>query len=186
MAGGVERNVISLLREQLKTINELLEGTVDDVTQEQAHWIPPGVAMPIGATYAHVVVSQDGVINGMLKGGAPLFASKYAGKTGLSEMPPDFDPEKPGLPDWSAWSRKVKVDLPAFRKYAQAVYAASDEYLATLRGKDLDRPIDLTALGFGQSTVGFLVNNAVLGNAFTHCGEISCLKGLQGKKGYPF
>ena len=48
----VERNVISLLREQLKTANELVEGTVDDVTPEQAHWIPPGVAMPIGASYA--------------------------------------------------------------------------------------------------------------------------------------
>src|SRR4030065_711410 len=152
---GVERNVISLLREQLKTVHEILEGTMADVTPEAAHWIPPGVAMPIGATYAHVVVSQDGVINGMLKGGAPLFASSWAGKTGLSELPPEVDPKKPGLPDWSAWSRKVKVDLPAFRKYAQAVYAASDEYLATLRGKDLDRAIELTALGVGQSTMGF-------------------------------
>ncbi len=186
MAGRVERNVISLLREQLKGVNDLLEATVADVTREEAHWIPPGVAMPIGATYAHVVVSQDGVINGMLKGGAPLFASSWAGKTGLSELPPDVDRKKPGLPDWHAWSRKVKVDLPAFRKYARAVYAASDEYLATLRGKDLDRPVDLTALGFGHSAMGFVINTAVLGNAFTHCGEISCLKGLKGKKGYPF
>ena len=60
-----------------------------DVTPEQAHWIPPGVALPIGASYAHVVVGQDSVINGMLKGGAPLFASSWAGKTGLSELPPD-------------------------------------------------------------------------------------------------
>ncbi|MGB3399654.1 MAG: DinB family protein [Candidatus Deferrimicrobiaceae bacterium] len=182
----VGRNVISLLREQLKSGIELVEGTMADVTPEQAHWIPPGVALPIGASYAHVVVGQDSVINGMLKGGAPLFASSWAGKTGLSELPPDVDPKKQGLPDWSAWSRKVKVDLPVFRKYAQAVYAVSDEYLATLRGKDLDRPVDLTVLGFGQSTMGFLINNAVLGHAFTHCGEISCLKGLQGKKGYPF
>lgn len=120
------------------------------------------------------------------EGGAPLFASSWAGKTGISEIPPDIDPEKPGLPDWSAWSRKVKVDLSAFRQHAQAVYGASDEYLATFRGKDLDRPIDLTTLGFGQSTVGFVINNVVLGSAFTHCGEISCLKRLQGKKGYPF
>ncbi len=27
--------------------------------------------------------------------------------------------------------------------------------------------------------------NGIVGNGFTHCGEISCLKGLQGKRGYP-
>jgi hypothetical protein len=80
----------------------------------------------------------------------------------------------------------VKVDLPALQKYAQAIFAASDEYLTTLRGKDPDHPMDLTAPGFGQSTMGFMINNAVMGNAFTHCGEISCLKGMQGGKGYPF
>lgn len=181
-----ERNVISLLREQLKAVHELLEGTMADVTPELAHWIPPGAALPIGATYAHVVTSEDGVINGMFRGGAPLFAGDWAKKTGLSELPPSFDPRKPGFPDWSGWSRKVKVDLPAFRKYAQAVYASSDDFLASIRGKDLDRPVDLGTLGLGQSTLGFVINHGILGNAFTHCGEISCLKGLQGKRGYPF
>ncbi|MGZ8429193.1 MAG: DinB family protein [Candidatus Deferrimicrobiaceae bacterium] len=183
---GAERNVISLLREQLKAVHEILEGTMAGVTPEAAHWIPPGIALPIGATYAHVVVSEDGVINGMFQGGAPLFAAAWAGKTGLSELPPSFDPKKPGFPDWSGWSRTVKVDLPALKKYAQAVYAASDDYLASLRSRDLDRPVDLTALGLGPSTVGYVINNGILGNGFTHCGEIACLKGLQGKRGYPF
>ncbi|MGZ9148193.1 MAG: DinB family protein [Candidatus Deferrimicrobiaceae bacterium] len=183
---GAERNVISLLREQRKAVHEILEGPMADVTPEAAHWIPPGIALPIGATYAHVVVSEDGVINGMFQGGAPLFAAAWAGKTGLSELPPSFDPKKPGFPDWSGWSRTVKVDLPALKKYAQAVYAASDDYLASLRSRDLDRPVDLTALGLGPSTVGYVINNGILGNGFTHCGEIACLKGLQGKRGYPF
>jgi len=30
-----------------------------------------------------------------------------------------------------------------------------------------------------------LLAAGVLGNCLTHCGEISCLKGLQGLKGYP-
>jgi hypothetical protein len=56
---GKGRNIISLLREMMKNVNELLEGTMADVTAEQAHWIPPGVANPIGATYALVVLSSD-------------------------------------------------------------------------------------------------------------------------------
>jgi hypothetical protein len=182
---GKGRNVISLLRELMKNVNDLLEGTMADVTPEQAHWIPPGAAMPIGAHYAHVVLSQDGAVNGVFKGGVPLFAVGWAGKNGVSELPPSPDPGKPGFTDWSGWSRKVKVDLPAMRKYAMAVYAATDEYLATLSPEDLERPVDLTALGLGKSTMGWVITNGIVGNGFTHCGEISCLKGLQGKRGYP-
>lgn len=79
----------------------------------------------------------------------------------------------------------MKVDLAATRKYATAVYAASDEFLASCSPGDLERPVDLTAVGLGISTMGFIIHNGIVGNGFTHCGEISCLKGLQGKRGYP-
>lgn len=182
---GKGKDITSWLRELVRDANALLEATMADVTAEQAHWIPPGAAIPIGAHYAHVVLSQDGAINGLLKGGAPLFAAAWAGKTGVSELPPSADPGKPGFPDWSSWSRKVKVDLAEMRKYAKAVYAASDEFLASLLPGDLERPADLSFVGLGESTVGFVIHNAIVGNGFTHCGEISCLKGMQGKRGYP-
>lgn len=41
-----------MLRKLVKNVNEMLEGTMADVTAEQAHWIPPGVAIPIGAVGA--------------------------------------------------------------------------------------------------------------------------------------
>ena len=181
-----EKKAVSLLREEIKTAHQYLEGTLGDVTEELVHWIPPGTALPVGATYAHVVVSEDATINGMLKGEVPLFAGPWAGKVGVSELPPPPDPKKPGFPDWSAWSRSVKVDLAALRKFAKAVYSATDWYLASLTDDALDRPADLSALGMGKSTVRFVLVNGVLGNALTHCGEIACLKGLQGKRGYPF
>src|SRR3972149_6163208 len=87
----------------------------------------------------------EGTEGGGAPGQAPRSAAAGAGKTGLSELPPSFDPKKPGFPDWSGWSRKVKVDLPALNAYAQAVYAASDDYLASLRGKDPGPPVDLAA-----------------------------------------
>jgi hypothetical protein len=174
-----------MLREQLQRATGLLESTMEGVTSEQAHWLPSGRANSIAANYAHVVVGQDGVVNGRLKGGAPLFASTWSGRVGLSEMPPGPDAQKPGFPDWSGWARRVKVDLPAFRGYAQAVYAASDTYLASLGDEDLGQSIDLGALGLGKMTLAQILIAGVLGNCLTHCGEISCLKGLQGLKGYP-
>ncbi len=162
-----------------------MEATVGNVTTDEAHWSPPGVASPLVANYAHVVVGEDATVNGMLKGDVPLFASEWAGKTGISELPPGPDPNAPGFPDWSGWSHRVRVDLSAMRKYAEAVYAASDEYLASLTDDDLDRSVDLSVLGLGERSLRYLLTNGILGNAFTHCGEISCLKGLQGKRGYP-
>lgn len=79
----------------------------------------------------------------------------------------------------------VTAEQAQMRKYAMAVYAASDEFLATLSPEDLERPVDLTALGLGKSTMEWVITNGIVGNGFTHCGEISCLKGLQGKRGYP-
>lgn len=35
------------------------EATVSDVTEEQAHWQPPGIANPIAAVYAHAIVGAD-------------------------------------------------------------------------------------------------------------------------------
>jgi len=178
-----ENRAVALLRDQVKEAIQWLEGVTADLTPEDAHWKPPGTALPAGAVYAHAVTAMDAVVNAILKGGAPLFAAEWAGKTGLSELPPGPDPAKPGMPDWTAWSRSVKIDLAIHRRYAKAVQAAIDDYLATLSDADLGRPIDLSALGFGRVTVEFLLNNAVLGHAFSHGGEIACLKGLRGKKG---
>jgi len=173
-------DAVSLFRQQLQDAHWLLEETMKDVTAEQAHWAPPGIANPLGASYAHCVLSEDFLINGMLKGSAPLAVSAWAGKLGLSEPPP------PPTEPWDKWGRKVQVDVQALREYAQAVYKASDEYLASVSGDTLNRPLDLSAFGAGEQTVAWLLTNAVVGHVAGHCGEVSCLKGLQGAKGYPF
>lgn len=175
-------DAISLLRDYVQDARGFFEGTIQDVTPEQAHWSPPGQANPLGANVAHVVFSEDMAINGLLQGKAPLAATNWAGKTGVSDPPPDGA----ASPAWGEWARKVKVDLPALRQYAQAVHAATDEYLASLSDEALRRPLDLSAMGLGQQTVSWMLNAVLISNVHLHCGEISCLKGLQGAKGYPF
>jgi hypothetical protein len=168
---------VALLRQQYQLTHNLLEGTMADVSSEQAHWAPPGAAMPIAAQYAHILNSEDGLVNGFLRRTQPLVATSWAGRTGLSEPPT-------AAPPWNEWAARVQVDLAATREYAQAVYANTDAYLAELTAEDLDQPLDLSMIGMGQQSVGFLLQ-LLIWNAGAHCGEISSLKGVQGQKGYP-
>jgi hypothetical protein len=72
-----------------------------DVTQVQAEFAPPGIANPLGATYAHVVWSEDMLVQGMFRQVPPLFASAWAGRTGLSEPMPTPGPEWAGYAAWA-------------------------------------------------------------------------------------
>ncbi len=171
-------NAVSLIQQQIQDARGFLEATMQQVTQEHSGWVPVGQALPIGAHYAHAVMSVDMTV-GLLNGGAPLFASSWAGKTGTSGPPP-----LPPAP-WDQWAREGQIDLTALRRYAQAVYAATDEYLSSLADEDVNRSVDLSAFGQGQRTVSWLLCTGCITNMNLHCGEISCLKGLQGAKGYP-
>jgi hypothetical protein len=176
---------IAFIREAARVGHWYLDGTMADVTPEQAHYAPPGRANPLGATYAHVLCSEDMIVNAMLRQAAPLSASSHAGKTGLSEPMP-----MPGTADWSdayaAWARRVRIDLDALKGYGADVYAATDAYLATLNDADLERELDLSGVGFGQQKLGWMLNFLVLNHVGTETGEIAVLKGIQGAQGYPF
>jgi hypothetical protein len=173
-------DAVDLVRSQYKGAHDLLEATMQDVTPELAHWAPPGVANPLGASYVHIVGAEDFILSGMVRGTAPLAAGGFAGKVGVSEPPPG-----PG-PGMDAWARRVKVDLAQTRAYAQAVYQQTDDWLATLSAADLDKPIDMSSFGMGQQPMSVLVAGIVIQHINNHLGEIACLKGLQGAKGYPF
>ena len=168
--------VRDLLRQQFQECNEWLDATMQKVTSQQAHWKPPRTANPLGATYAHILLTQDLVANVPIKGGASLSATTWANKVGISEPPPPDE-----VTAWAQWARLVQVDLDGLRAYGEAVRTSVDQVLMSLTDADLDRT---TETPFGRLTVLFLVNRALIGHTHNHTGEIACLKGLQGAKGY--
>jgi hypothetical protein len=74
--------------------------------------------------YAECVVLEDLTVNGALSGCTPLALSTWRGRTGLDPLPPLF---RRGSK--RAWSDRVDINLAELRRYAQAVYAATDSYL---------------------------------------------------------
>lgn len=175
-----------LLRDQLRQAHEFLDSAAADVTEDQAHWQPAGLANPLGATYAHVLFGEDAFI-AALGGRTPLFADGWQGRTGVSEAPPLSEPGSilPLQQHWHGWGQQVRVELPVLRNYGRAVYQSADDYLAALSAGDLERPIDLSAAGLGERSLAWVLSAGLVGHVLSHWGEIVCLKGLQGSRGFP-
>jgi DinB superfamily len=170
-----------MLRDHLQHARQFLEGSMSDVTAEQAQWLPPGTSNPLGATYAHVALGEDTFVS-LLRGTDTLASGEWADRLGMEPSPPSLFPPQP----WQDWGRQVKVDLAAVRDYGQSVFESTENYVGGLSDEDLDRPIDLSALGFGQPALSWAISNAVISHRLVHWGEIACLKGMQGQKGLPF
>ena len=166
------------LRSQLTGSHDILEQTIADCSQATLDKNFPGATITnIGSIYAHVIFSEDMIIQGMLRHTAPVYQSGgWAGRLNVA-MPksPMMDP---------TWGREVRMNLPPFREYAKAVYAATDAYVAGCSDAELGRKVDT---GFvGEQTVAFILGNIAAWHVSEHNGEIAALKGLQGLKGLPF
>ena len=170
-------NAIDIHKESLQWAYEILEMVMTDVTPEQAHQHPPGIANPIAATYAHALVDLDVIPSLLLQGNLPMYETTWKDRTGISE------------PQWASdfdWGRQVKVDLAAARAYGKAAHDAAQAYLDTLGETDLMREIDLTAQDLGVRTVSWCITALIASHLNNMAGEISVLKGIQGARGYPF
>ena len=171
-------NTVSLIRNQTKVAHDWLEATMADVTPDMAHRPAPGIAHPIGSRYAHLAVSEDNLL-AMVTKSAPIHSTTWQGKTGIPNPQDAFGSA-------FEWAQSVKVDLDALRQYKQAVYANTDEYLASLQESALDAEIDLTEWGMGKWSVGDFLVAFLIGHVRDIMGEITAIKGVHGLKGYPF
>jgi hypothetical protein len=157
----------------------ILEQVTADLTQEQADWLPPGIANPIGATYWHLISSVDHIVHKWCMDQEPL--SEKAGwqeKVLTSSIP---EPDHGG--DWLAYMQSIRVNLPALGEYAKAVAEATQAWLGSLAPEDLEHSLETPT---GEQKLGELVQTFVIWHINAHCGEIAALKGCQGAKGYPF
>ncbi len=151
--------------------------TIADLTDDQANHPVVGVAGSIASSMAHMVVAEDSIVHVLLGGTRTLADGEYANRTGINR-PQWFNDE--------GWRSEVRVEMEPFKTYTDAVFGASEAWVASQSAEDLDRPLDLTEYGLGQVTVGWAIGALLVVHAGNLTGEISALKGSQGLKGYPF
>jgi hypothetical protein len=168
-----------LLLDSLKMAHDqLLDGTIDGVDNELANKQTPGNDNPIGTTYAHHVLAEDAIVNGMLKGVQPLSEGAWKDRTGVSKPMSMSDPE--ALADWY---QTAQVDIPKVREFAKAVYSTSEEFITNANDDILIKEVDFWGMKMNTATA---FENFVIGHCNSIAGEISALKGVAGLKGYPF
>ena len=114
----------------------------------------------------------------MMTGQQPLAMGPYAGKTDASESHP--------MGNYGEWAQRVQIDLSPALDYMRAVFRSTEENIDTLKSEDLDREIDLTGSGVGKMSLGGFISMIAVIHPSNHIGEISCMKGQQGAKGYSF
>ncbi|MYH67068.1 MAG: DinB family protein [Dehalococcoidia bacterium] len=164
-----------LLRAQLAWVHQLLDGTMSDCSQETADFQAEGWTVnPISGIYAHIPMTQDGIVHGLVQGRPTLLeAEGWAERLGI---------EAAGPRDDSSWAGK-RFDLAVVRDYAAAVQSATDAFLADASDEVLERSME-TPMG-EQRAIDVLANVGVT-HVASHWGEIAALRGVQGEKGLPF
>jgi hypothetical protein len=173
-------NTVELLQHAQGTAFRILNQVAADVTQQQADWVPPGIANPIGATYWHAVSTADRVVHGWGMGQDPL--SQRDGWQEKVLTVPAPEPERGGE-EYRAYMRTIRVDISVLRDYAEAVVDATQSWLSCLTPKDVERQIETP---FGELQLGEALQIFLIWHLTAHCGEIASLKGCQGAMGYRF
>ncbi|HEX6817264.1 MAG TPA: DinB family protein [Ktedonobacterales bacterium] len=162
------------VRKQIATMRRFYQGTLKEMTDEQFNWIPPGTANSIKASLIHLLAGEDMNVQRVLQGKPLLWdAEGWNQKIGV-EVRPGRDQ------GWDA-IRETTIALAPVLEYAQAVHAATDEYLAELTPEELERKVDF----FVPDARVADVLSILAVHVAAHSGEIAALRGIQGVKGLP-
>lgn len=127
---------------------------------------------PAGAILVHAVLVEDYFVQGTCNGGPPLAETGgWSAKTGVEFTETSFQTDD--------WGDRVRLDVARFMPYVEAVFARSEEFLASLSDADLDREIQagpqLVPMGHFLSTIAPL-------HFLTHLGEVTALSGFMGHR----
>jgi hypothetical protein len=197
-------NKVELIHYSLSFAFEVLESLVGDLTQEQADWLPPGNANPIGALYWHTIAYVDQYTHDFCM--APFsqipFEAWWEAKCAQRELNSGqmplrhtagwqekvivtLPPRNPDDPYWEVRATRegLKLDLPALHGYAKDTAQTLLSWVAGLTPEDLERTISTP---IGNLSQGQVLESFIVGHINNHSGEISALRGCLSLKGYPW
>lgn len=169
---GGSRDGLTALITLVRTANRSVKRVMDDVTQEQADWLPPGTTNPIGPTYLHIAMGLDMNISAMIQQQPKIWAREgWCERFGLSPLAE--------LRDYA----RMPVDIGLVGQYHGRVLDEIESFFAGITAEDLARTVPSWR---GEVTIADALSLFMAFHTLQHLGEISAVKGMQGMKGFLF
>lgn len=168
-------DIKTYIQQQIANVRCQIEVVVQEITDEQFNWQPPGTISPISAILIHMLAGEDYFIQSVIQGKSPCWdVQEWGRKIGVT-MPPAQGRS------WDEF-KTFKIPVAPVLAYEQAICVATDNYLADLIMEELDRRVNFAGkeLPVAEVLMTLVVHSA------SHAGEIAAVKGMQGIKGLPF
>jgi len=168
-------DILEIIRRQMAGARRLADAVMQDTTEAQFNWLPPGTANSMKAAMVHTLASEDRYVQALIQGKPRLWETGgWSAKTGLA-VPPGRD---------GGWEeiKAATVAIAPVLAYAAAVRAATVAYIATLTAGELEREVKW--MDQTRQVADLLVMLA--NHTASHAGEMAAIKGMQGVKGLPF
>jgi len=164
------------IRSGLRRMHSDYDNSIGDLTDEQMQWKATDKGLPISFILWHYVRTEDNIINYVLQGRSTIWlAGGWNERFGLHKAA-----QGTGMSHEEAQALSI-APKEAWLEYQKAVWAATDEFLATVDDAYLQERTTVKPLGEmpKESAIGMMC----LTHGFTHLGEIQHVRGLLGLKG---
>ena len=157
---------------ELRRLHGQYDRALEDLSDEQWHWLPLGKGNSIAFEAWHYARTEDNIVRFILQNRRPTvwMEGGYAEKLGL---PPVAQGTGMSLAD--AQALRV-ADTSLFREYVQRVWSSTDEWLAGADESQLDETVLVRPLG--EMPRIRALGQVCVTHGFGHLGEIDHIRAL--------
>jgi hypothetical protein len=164
----------SILRSSLKSMHDLLDKAVGDMTAEQLNFRPQEGGVSGFFSLWHYVRTEDNIINFVTQGKPTVWLEGGYNETfGLPR-----NSQGTGMTEAEANAVQVQ-DVSKWHEYQQKVWQATDQYLANMSPEQFnERKVTIKPLG--EMSLWNGIYGVCLSHGYRHVGEIEYVRGVQG------
>ncbi len=166
-------SAIDFIKDSFDSIHGSFRDARDGQSDEQIHFVPDGESHSVAWILFHTTRIEDLMINGICQDRPHIFVEgNYAERIG-------FPTESYGTGQTTEEAREVHIDdMDAFTEYAEAVYDATNAFLAAMSDdSELEREVQL---GQRTETVSDNIRLHLITHLNGHRGEVNLIRGMQG------